>query len=279
VIVPVLFCELRLAMPTIEENVRQWNVTRSWPSGGEQWSGAWGNSNAQWYGCIYPRIQRFVPAPTILELAPGFGRWTRFLLEQCDTYIGVDVSSKCTEACAERFSAHTGASFYTNDGSSLPMVADSSVDFAFSFDSFVHVEADTLASYLKELARVLTPEGAGFIHHSNSGAYERLIRTVAPLQLDRLPRRVRLRLERIGVMTNVHWRATSVTAARFVESCQDAGLHCVGQELVNWGGGIPLIDAMSVVTRPGSRWDRPNRVVRNWLFRTEARAIRRSISV
>ena len=63
-----------------------------------------------------------------------------------------------------------------NDGHSLPMVGDTSIDFAFSFDSLVLVEADTLARYLSELARVLKPDGVAFLHHSNFGAYERSTR-------------------------------------------------------------------------------------------------------
>lgn len=268
-------------MPSIEENVYKWNEDYSWQSGGEPWSAPWGSSSAQWYGCIYPRIQRFLPAPPILEIAPGFGRWTEFLLSHCDTLIGVDVAPKCVEACTERFAGHPGASFFTNDGHNLPMVADSSVDFAFSFDSLVHVEVETLAGYLRELARVLTPDGAGFLHHSNYGTYRRSANALAPLQgaFDHLPTVARAGLLRTGAYRGAHWRASSVTAAGFVDLCEAAGLRCVGQELVNWEGGLLLIDAMSVVTRPGSRWDRPNRVVKNRLFRTEARAIRRSAAV
>ena len=171
------------------------------------------------------------------------------------------------------------ATFSTNDGVTLPMVADSSVDFVFCFDSFVHVEAETLASYFKELDRVLAPDGVAFIHHSNMGTYRRLADLAAPLGLLRLPAKVRLQLDHVGIVSNTRWRGLSVTAARVAELAESAGLHCVGQELINWGGGALLIDAISVVTRPGSRWDRPNRVVKNRLFGMEARAIRRSDTV
>jgi hypothetical protein len=59
--------------------------------------------------------------------------------------------------------------------------------------------------------------------------------------------------------------------------CNQAGLSCVGQELINWAGGVILLDCISVVTLSQSRWDRPNRVVKNRLFRLEARSIRRSL--
>jgi ubiquinone/menaquinone biosynthesis C-methylase UbiE len=268
-------------LPTIEENFDKWNDNANWQAGGEAWSRPWGDSSAQWYGSVYPRIREFLPAATILEIAPGFGRWTEFLLPHCSTLIGVDVAPKCEEVCAERFADDPRARFFTNDGHSLPMVDDAAVDFAFSFDSLVHVEAETLAGYLAELARVLTPDGVGFLHHSNFGTYRRSTHALAPLQgaFDRLPAPARAGLMRSGAYRGAHWRAGSVTAAGFVELCERSGLRCVGQELVNWEGGVLLLDAMSVVTRPGSRWDRPNRVVKNRLFRVQARAIRRSAEV
>ncbi len=176
-------------MPSIEENLDRWNESYDWRLAGEAWSKPWGGATAQWYGCIYPRIQHFLPAASILEIAPGFGRWTEFLLESCDTLIGVDVTPKCIEACRERFADRPGARFEVNDGVTLPMVADASTDFAFSFDSLVHVEIEVLSGYLDELARVLTSEGVAFLHHSNYGTYQRSARALAPLQssLDRLP--------------------------------------------------------------------------------------------
>ena len=46
-----------------------------WKEAGEEWSQPWGSSAAQWAGTIFPRIRECLPADTILEIAPGFGRW------------------------------------------------------------------------------------------------------------------------------------------------------------------------------------------------------------
>ena len=269
-------------MPTIDENLRQWNQDYDWRLAGEPWSKAWGSTAAQWYGCIYPRIRRFLPSSAILEIAPGFGRWTEFLLDHCDTLLGVDLSPKCIEGCRQRFADRRGASFATNDGRSLPMVADSSIDFAFSFDSLVHVEAEALNGYLTELSRILKPHGVAFLHHSNLGAYQRTNDALAPLQgvFGRVRyTRLRTGFVRIGVDRALGWRASSVSAARVADLSGGAGLSCVSQELVNWSGGVLLVDSISVLTQPGSYWDRPNRVVKNRLFRSEARSIRLSDSL
>jgi hypothetical protein len=139
---------------------------------------------------------------------------------------------------------------------------------------------EALASYLSELARVLKPEGVAFLHHSNYGAYQRSAHAFEPLQeyIDRLPAMIRAGLIRTGTYRGAHMRATTVTAARFAEQCHEVGLNCVVQELVNWEGGVLLLDCFSVVARRGSRWDHPNQVVKNRLFRIGARATRRSDS-
>lgn len=263
-------------MPSVEQNVDQWDRDYDWSERGDEWSKPWGGAAAQWYGSLHPRVRSFLPSQAILEIAPGFGRWTEFLLPHCERYIGVDVSTSCVEACATRFANEPKAQFVVNDGSSLPMVEDASIDFAFSFDSLVHVDAPVIGRYLTELARVLRPTGAAFIHHSNYGAYPRTGHALESLPLQRLPASVQRTLDETRLRPNVHWRALGMSARSFVSMCEDAGLHCVGQELINWGGGLRLIDAMSIATPPGSPWDRDNRVVKNWLFRIEAGSIRRS---
>jgi hypothetical protein len=70
-------------MPTVEQNLQLWNSIYGWTQQGEEWSSAWGGSEAQWLGAIFPRIRAFIPTDSILEIAPGFGRWTNFLKRWC----------------------------------------------------------------------------------------------------------------------------------------------------------------------------------------------------
>jgi len=203
-------------------------------------------------------------------------------MPHCDSLIGVDLSPGCTAACAEKFVDNPGASFFTNDGSSLPMVKNGSADFVFSFDSLVHIETEALAGYLKELARVLSPGGVAFLHHSNFGAYQRSSRLLAPFKdsFDRLPITARNAIVRVGAYRGDSlWRDGGVSASSFASLTRVAGLECCGQELVNWAGGGVLTDCFSIVARSGSQWDRPNRVIKNWLFHAESRAIRRSAAI
>jgi ubiquinone/menaquinone biosynthesis C-methylase UbiE len=259
----------RSVVPSVEENEAQWNRNYDWEAYGDEWSSHWGGVETQWQATLLPRIWPFVPTGTICELAPGYGRWSQFLIGLCDRYVGVDLASRCVDACRERFASSEHASFEVNDGTSLPMLGHESVDFMFSFDSLVHAEADVIGRYLGELARVLAPNGIAWLHHSNLGEFRSEIRRMR--HAEAVARRVTVlqsALQKRGLIGWPHWRAESMTAARFVEMTFDAGLSCVGQEVVNWGGSR-LIDCISLVARPGSVWDRPLEVRRNPNFMDE----------
>jgi 2-polyprenyl-3-methyl-5-hydroxy-6-metoxy-1,4-benzoquinol methylase len=256
-------------MPTVEENSQKWNAAYGWHDQGEVWSAPWGGSAAQWFGAILPRIHAFLPATTILEIAPGFGRWTTHLKDSCEHLIVVDLAENCIEACRRRFADESHITYHVNDGKSLAMVPDRSIDFAFSFDSLVHAEADVMRAYLEQLAAKLKPNGVGFLHHSNIGAYRRSFSLSR-----RIPSVLRDRLIQGRIIDQTHWRAFSMTASLFAGFCEQAGLQCVSQEMVNWATKR-LIDCFSVFTPKSSTWARPNVVVENPGFMREAAMIRR----
>jgi len=263
-----------MSMPTVEWNHSEWNSRYQWDESGDEWSAPWGSARAQWLTCVYPRLASFLPASSVLEIAPGYGRWTQFLLPQCCSYLGVDLAENCVQACRERFAGQAHATFAVNDGLTLPMAADESADLVFSFDSLVHAEADAVGSYLREIRRILSPDGVAFIHHSNAGAYHR---TAAALDLLEkvadpftLPRKA---LVRVGVADWHHFRGRSMTATRFAELAGHAGLACIGQEVISWSSPL-LTDCISVAVIPGSKWDRAPARTRNRNFRPAARSSR-----
>jgi len=222
-------------LPSVSENRSGWDGAYNWQERGDEWSRSWGSPEAQWWTTVFPRIRAFVPTGRILEIAPGFGRWTHFLKDLCDELVAVDLSEECIAACRQRFAGVPHLSTHVNDGLTLPMVADASIDFAITLDSLVHVEQDVLDSYLAELSRVLAPEGVAFVHHSNMGDYG-----VAP-------------------GTAPHWRGTTASARLVEETARSLGLACIAQERLEWGRNTDyLSDAFTVVCRAGSSLERPN---------------------
>ena len=243
------------------------NVKYDWKDAGEEWSESWGTSAAQWSGAILPRIRDCLPSGTILEIGPGFGRWTNYLKDYCEHLLIVDPAVECIEACRRRFAAHPRVRCYLNDGRSLSIFPDQSIDFVFSFDSLVHVKREIIEAYLSQLSTKLRIGGRGFIHHSNLGEYAHSFR-------ERLPPRVEKLLIKAKILDWDHQRDPNMSAELFRGLCARYGLHCLGQELVNWRGRR-LIDCFSLFARSGSD-DRPStHIIRNPNFMREAALVRR----
>lgn len=256
-------------MPTIDENKRFWDGVYQWANRGDEWSAKWGGPSMEWYGTILPRIHNFVPADRILEIGCGYGRWTQFLRNMCHSLVVVDLSAECISACRQRFRECSHIEYHLNDGKSLGMISDSSVDFVFSFDSLVHADGSALKAYLSELCRILRDEGVAFIHHSNLGEYQSNHATIR-----RFPMLERL-LMRLGILEKTHWRDLGVTAAAVEELAEEHGLKCISQEVVPWGTKRAQIDCFSTLVKRSSSLARNNRVLRNANFMQEVRYLAR----
>lgn len=209
-------------MPTLEWNVKKWCSTEHWDkvNKGENWSGTWGNSNAQWLGFIYPRIANWLPCGTMLEIAPGYGRWTRHLVDLATDFYAVDLSPVCIDYCRNIWGDK--GHFESNDGHTIPF--ENKFDFIFSFDSLVHVEADCLEHYIRKSCELLTDNGAAFIHHSN------------------------LKDPNLIETTRRGARAESVGHNLVADWVHDSGCHVAIQELLNWNSDA-LIDCFTLITK------------------------------
>jgi len=214
---------------TVEEN-RKWWGKYDWPQDGEEWSDTWGGAWAQWNFCIRPRIAGWLPIAAqgrTLEIAFGRGRWTEFLLRECGLYVGFDIVQAVVDYAQNRFrSEHHRAEFRLCDGKTLPGISNNQIDFAFSFDSLVHAEADVIEAYLKELARVLVVGGTAFIHHSNMAA--------------------------CPGATNPGARSLDMSAELFARSAGEAGVPCLLQERIAWGPAPDTLrDCLSTIHKGG----------------------------
>ena len=162
------------------------------------------------------------PPNSVLEIAPGYGRWTRFLLHGSKLYRGVDVSQNCVEFCKQRFESQPHARFFQNDGKDLSAVADHKYNLVFSFDSLVHLDMECIVAYIGQIVRLLAPKGVAFIHHSNFGMYTQ------------------------GCVRNTHWRGTDVTALGVEQAVKGHGGHLLIQEILTWGEEYILNDCFSL---------------------------------
>jgi SAM-dependent methyltransferase len=164
------------SLPSVAWNRNEWNDLHDWTLEGDEWS-----DMADY--CLQPYsewktslIETFISPylsgeKDVLEIAPGFGRWTVAMVERARSLTLVDLSPRCIETCRDRFGHYPQVRFLVNDGRSLSGVEDASIDFLVSIDSFVHMESDVVEAYIVEFARVLRPGGRAIIHHADKRAW------------------------------------------------------------------------------------------------------------
>jgi SAM-dependent methyltransferase len=239
-------------MGNLDENLHTW-TTHNWAESGEEWSRTWGGSANLWWGCLFPRLASHLPAATIVEIAPGAGRFSQYLSAWAERLILIDVTPRCIELCRERFADFPHIEARLNDGRTLPGVADRSVNFVFSFDSLVHVDLGIVSAYLGEIRRTLAPGGVAFIHHSN---FARFIDPETGKTL----------------IENLHWRDPGVSADLVLREATGAGLRVLVQEQVNWGCE-DLIDALTLFGRDDDFPASPPRRLENREFMREATSV------
>lgn len=248
-------------MPDLSWNVHSWNFNYSWSEEGEEWSAAWGNSDAQWFGVIYPRLHAFLPCDSILEIGTGYGRWTRFLIPAArKKFSGVDLAEECIDACKHRFTDSRQTSFFVNDGKSLAGTGPGPFDLVFSFDSLVHADRSVMEAYIPQIISRLSRNGVAWLHHSNLASVFR----EEGLDDQSLPLELR------------HFRDSSVSADVVKELVESNDGKCLVQEIVNWGGERP-IDCLTLLCRRGSFGTEEYLRFQNRDFMTEANSVREHI--
>jgi SAM-dependent methyltransferase len=214
------------------DNRDQWQRW-DWKQLGEEWT-----ESEDWKATFVDEVLLpTVPAGgTVLEIGPGGGRWSEFLIPRADRAILVDVTPKVLELCRERFEASANVEFVLSNGSDLPGVPDESVDAVWSYDVFVHIAPIDQAEYLTAVARVLRRGAVAAIHHADGR------------DRGRLP-------------SAQGWRAP-MSSYLFRRLAEDRGL-VVESEVRSWGCGRfglgKFADTISVLRRPVEPEPEPDR--------------------
>ncbi len=161
-----------------------WRDPNKWEHDGDDWSfhaDSCGQPYRDWKQAVVNAfLEPFLSVDVdFLEVAPGHGRWTEFMVGRTRSLTLVDLDADCIGVCRERFGNHAEVEFLVNDGRSVP-VADASVDVIWSFGTFVHIGLDDFDAYVADFRRVLRPGGRFIIHHAGwpSGSRERVRRHI-----------------------------------------------------------------------------------------------------
>ncbi len=105
------------------------------------------------------------PDHNAVEIGPGGGRWTRYLLGFGKLYV-VDYYKELLEELRKNFN-QPEIVFVHNTGTDFPGIPEGEIDFVFSFGTFVHLDAPLIEAYLHNMRAILKEGGTAVIHYSD----------------------------------------------------------------------------------------------------------------
>jgi hypothetical protein len=103
---------------------------------------------------------------TLIEIGPGGGRWTRYLLSARKVY-AVDYHQELLDELRKNFPKTDHMAYIKNGGDDFPGVPAGSVDFVFSFGAFVHLDVEIIDRYLQNLRPLLASHANVVIQYSD----------------------------------------------------------------------------------------------------------------
>ena len=167
---------------TVEHNRKLWE-SYDWSNSGEEWTheaktyrglepNAWKTSLID--GMMLKYIKK---GSIILEIGPGAGRWSEILQGLAIRLVLADISKKCLDICRKRFKNYEHVEYYLVERG-LGFIPDSTIDYIWSYDVFVHINPSDIEAYIIDFERILKPGGYAIIHHSGQYSSEKNAREV-----------------------------------------------------------------------------------------------------
>lgn len=103
---------------------------------------------------------------TVLEIGPGGGRWTRYMIGAKRVF-AVDYYQELLDELGKNFGKYDNIIRIRNNGDDFPNIPPGSIDLLFSFDAFVHLDLDIIDRYLKNIKQVIHRNSEVIIHYSD----------------------------------------------------------------------------------------------------------------
>ena len=156
---------------SVDANKKLWNDYYDWSDSGEEWTQEVkkyrGINPEEWKNELIENTinKYFKNNSTTLEIGPGGGRWTSILEKICKNLVLVDISPKCLEICKKRFSDEKHIEYFLIE-KDLSFIENSSINYVWSYDVFVHINPSIIKKYIEEIQRILKQNGVAIIHHS-----------------------------------------------------------------------------------------------------------------
>lgn len=94
-----------------------------------------------------------------LEIGSGWGYLTGYMAARCKRVIACDISRSFLNEAKETCESFSNIDFHWHQPGDLNFVESSTVDFAFAYNVFIHLNFYEIVNYLEQVSRLLKPNG------------------------------------------------------------------------------------------------------------------------
>jgi SAM-dependent methyltransferase len=175
---------------------------------------------------VLPRLGRPAAECSAVDLGCGVGRFSRAFASRFREVLGIDVSSEMVRHAREANprESYPNLRFEAGDGVTLP-TADAAHDFVYSYEVFQHMPSEgVIRSNLREVARILRPDGLALLHVKTEAEGGRVRARLARVAPDSAVRLVKRLAGRDPLVSDPSFRGTAVSRERLPELFAEAGL-------------------------------------------------------
>jgi ubiquinone/menaquinone biosynthesis C-methylase UbiE len=110
--------------------------------------------------CVLPHISKH---STVLEIACGIGRVSRFVAPRCKHLYCTDILEEALTEVKKNLQGFENVSFKKTNGYDLREFDADYFDCVYSFTAFFHFDFELVVNYFNEIKRVLKSGGTGII--------------------------------------------------------------------------------------------------------------------
>lgn len=154
-------------MPSLTDTIHL-DMLSSQKREGQLYGAQWGNPQIVPH-LRYVRDQYVLPYLNpdhhAVEIGPGGGRWTRYLVAFEKLYV-IDYHQELLDELTRSFRLPSLVCI-RNNGTDFPSVPAGSIHFLFSFGVFVHLDVDLIRGYLANMKPLLRPEANVVLQYSD----------------------------------------------------------------------------------------------------------------
>ena len=107
------------------------------------------------------------PDSVVVDLGCGMGRIALYMAPLCETLWAVDVSEQMLGYARRRMAEHKNVRYARCADTTVPDIADASVDFLYSIITLQHLEREDAFNLVRDVHRMLRPGGKAFLTWPN----------------------------------------------------------------------------------------------------------------